>query len=358
MPNVWPGQPLLLPFFDDNISLSFTASTALTASTHRHAVCGVVPKSGTISGIGFRFGAITKGATTALTLSLQDTSLTAGPPAQPDGTQDQTASIGNADITANTWRTITLGTNRTVTQGDLLSVVWEFATFDAGDSIAFSHHTVGTGAGPMPQETSPAHYNGTTWALTANLANILLVYNDGTFGTFTGAQPAESLTSRAFNTGSTPDERGNLWIPHADMKVRGIAAFFTPSANADLVLYDSGGTALATVSVDSNTIRSASSRIYQGVFSADVSVSGGSTYYVTLKPTTATSVNIITIGYNAAGHLEASMMGDSFYSATRTDAGAWTTNTAEQHPIGVIVSEIGSTGGGGGSVALPVARVI
>jgi hypothetical protein len=51
-------------------------------------------------------------------------------------------------------------------------------------------------------------------------------------------------------------------------------------------------------------------------------------------------------------------MGDGMYSAVRTNAGAWTTNTAEQNPIGVIASKIGSTGSGGGSVALPVARVI
>ena len=348
MPNAWPGIPQLFMSVDDNITLAFTSSTALTASTHKHAVSGIVPKSGTISGIGFRFGAITKGATTALTMSLQDTTLTSGPPAQPDGTQDETASIGNADIVANTWKTITLGTNRTVTAGNLLSVVWEFATFEAGDSITFSHHTIASGGGTMPQEQSPAHYNGTSWALIGNLANILLVYDDGTFSTFMGCQPAETFTSRSFNNTSTPDERGNLWIPHCDMKLRGLACFYTPNTNADLVLYDSGGTALGTATIDSNTVRSAAQRTCQALFSSDVSVSGGSTYYVAIKPTTGSSITLITIGYNAAGHLQGSMMGDSFYSATRKSAGAWTTVTNEQHPLGVIVSEIGSTGGGGG----------
>jgi hypothetical protein len=132
------------------------------------------------------------------------------------------------------------------------------------------------------------------------------------------------------------------------MVLRGLVCFYQPGADADLVIYDSAGTQLRSVSIDGNTVRSNATRMYQGVFASDLTVTGGSTYYLVLKPTTATSVSITTMGYNAAGHLEASWLGKDAYSATRTDAGAWTTNTAEQHPIGVIVSEIGSTGGGGG----------
>jgi len=43
-------MPLALPSVDDNATMAFVSSTALTASTHQHAVCGVVPKSGTITG--------------------------------------------------------------------------------------------------------------------------------------------------------------------------------------------------------------------------------------------------------------------------------------------------------------------
>lgn len=357
MPNTWPGMPLALPAVDDNATMAFVSSTALTASTHQHAVCGVVPKSGTITGIGFRFAAVTKGVTTALTLALEDTSTSSGPPAQPDGTQDQTAAIGNSDIVANTWKTITLASNRTVTQGDLLSVVWEYSTFNTGDSIAFSHWQTSTGAGPMPQESGASHYNGSTWAVLAALPNIVLVYSDGTFATLTGCSPAESLTSTAFNSGSTPDERGNLWTAPCDMTLRGIIGYYQVSGNADLVIYDSGGTELRSVTIDANTVRSNALRMYQAIFSSDLDVSGGSTYYITLRPA-GTNVTLVTIGVNAAAHLQATWMGDGMYSAVRTNAGAWTTNTAEQNPIGVIVSKIGSTGGGGGSVALPVARVI
>ena len=356
MPNTWPGMPLALPSVDDNATMAFVSSTALTASTHQHAVCGVVPKSGTITGIGFRFAAVTKGVTTALTLALEDTSLSAGPPAQPDGTQDQTAAIGNSDIVANTWKTITLASNRTVTQGDLLSVVWEYSTFNTGDSIAFSHWQTSTGAGPMPQESGASHYNGSTWAILAALPNIVLVYSDGTFATLTGCSPAESLTSTAFNSGTATNLRGNLWIPHADMTLRGLIGYYQVSGNADLVIYDSGFNELRSVTIDLNTVRSNALRMYQAIFSSDLDVTGGSTYYLMLRPA-GTNVTMVTIGVNTAAHLQATFYGDQLYGAYRTSGGSWSTNTAEQNPIGVIASKIGSTGGGG-SVALPVARVI
>ena len=344
-------MPLALPPVDDNATMAFLSSTALTASTHQHAVCGVVPKSGTITGIGFRFAAVTKGGTTALTLALEDTSTTAGPPAQPDGTQDQTAAIGNADIVANTWKTITLDSNRTVTQGDLLSVVWEYSTFNTGDSIAFSHWQTSTGAGPMPQEAGASHYNGSTWAVLQAIPNLILVYNDGTFATLSGCSPAESLTSTAFNSGTATNLRGNLWIPHCDMTLRGIISYYQASGNADLVIYDSGFSELRSVTIDANTVRSNALRMYSAIFSSDLDVTGGSTYYLMLRPA-GTNSTIVTIGVNAAGHLQGTFYGDQLYGAYRTSGGSWSTNTAEQNPIGVIVSKIGSTGGGGGGLVI------
>ena len=352
MANTWPGNPLAIQPIDNNVTLAFIASTALTASTHKHAVAGVVPKSGIITGIGFRFGAISVGATTTLTLSLQDTSLSAGPPAQPDGTQDQSATIANADITANTWRTITLGSNRTVTQDDQICVVWEYLNFNASDSVVLSHWQLATGSNATPQETGASHYNGSTWAVLQANPNIVLVYSDGTFATFMGCSPAESLTSNTYNSGSTPDERGNLWIAPCDMTIRGLCPYYQPSGNADLVIYDSAGTELRSTTVDANAVRSNGLRVYQGLFSSDLDITGGSTYYITVRPA-ATNVIMYSIGVNAAGHLQSNVFGGDMYSATRTNAGAWTTDTKSYHPIGVIVSKIGSTGSGGGLVIHP-----
>jgi len=106
----------------------------IDATGEMAAFCGRVwfsARSGTknLSRVGFRFGAVTKSGGSGLTVSLQDVTLSAGPPMQPDGTQDQTVAIanGNASFASNTWiRTGTFSASRTVTYGDLLAVNVEY----------------------------------------------------------------------------------------------------------------------------------------------------------------------------------------------------------------------------------------
>lgn len=322
---------------------AFTSSTAMTASTHLTAISGVVPRSGTITSIGFRLGAITKGATTTLSVSLQDTSLTAGPPTRPDGTADQSGTLANVDIVANTWVTVTLGTSRTVTVGELLSVVIGFGTFNASDSIAISHH----GAAPLQHNNTVATYNGTTWTAASAATNVILGYSSGNNGTFPGSGVASSITSSAFNSSSTPDERGARWIPAVSTRVTGLAAAVDPGAEFDLVLYDLGGTALGTISFDRNAQRSASQRVAFGFFSSPVDIVAGTTYYVAIKPTTTTNITFITYNVPNAIDRDAWPMGTDFTGATRTDAGAWTlTDTAVPALLPYLDPQPASGGGG------------
>ena len=85
-----------------NARMAIISSTALTASTHKLTIVGVVQKSGTISSVSFRLGTVTKGATTQLLVSLQDVDAANGPPGRPDGTVDQSGTISTANIVTNT----------------------------------------------------------------------------------------------------------------------------------------------------------------------------------------------------------------------------------------------------------------
>ena len=79
--------------------------------------------------VGFRFGTVTKAGGSAVTVSLQDVNLAAGPPLQPDEVQDQTVAIANADAgfaTGLWYRTGTLSADRTVAYGEDLCVVFEY----------------------------------------------------------------------------------------------------------------------------------------------------------------------------------------------------------------------------------------
>ena len=71
----------------------------------------------------FLFGTVTKASGSALTFSLQNFDLANGPPGRPDGTQDQTVAIANADagFASNTYYTTgNLSADRTVAFGEQL----------------------------------------------------------------------------------------------------------------------------------------------------------------------------------------------------------------------------------------------
>src|SRR5688572_26574526 len=127
-----PGVGLWIP---DNRLISMAPNLSnnspIDATGEQFAISGPVWfKEGTgtkdITRVGFSFGTITKAGGSGLTVSLQNVSAVAGPPLQPDGTQDQTVAIanGNAAFASNTWiRTDALSANRTVSFGENLSVV-------------------------------------------------------------------------------------------------------------------------------------------------------------------------------------------------------------------------------------------
>ena len=334
-----------------NANMALLSSTALTASTHKLTMVGVVQKSGTISSVSFRLGSVTKGATTELLVSLQDVDTANGPPGRPDGTVDQSGTISNANIVSNTYVTATLGTNRTVTVGDLLAVVIEFSTFNASDSVPISTFQVVSQSG-VHALIGLSHYNGTTWsALATGVPIVGLGYTDGTVNSLLCGLPLTSVTTNSFNSGSSPNDRGIRWVPTATQVVLGLWAMTIPSGDYDLVLYDSGGTALGTASLDANTARAASLRPTQRLFASPVTVSAGSTYYLTIRPSTTTNISAYTFGLNAAADREAWPLGTEADGATRTGTGAWTISSTSRVPVLPII-DFAAT------VALPVVRVI
>ena len=332
-------------------TMALASSTALTASTHKLTIVGVVQKSGTISSVSVRLGTVTKGATTQLLVSLQDVDAANGPPGRPDGTVDQSGTIGNANIVTNTYVTATLSTNRTVTVGDLLAVVVEFNTFNTGDSVPITVVTVVSNTS-VHSLVGISHYNGTAWTLqNAAMPIVGLGYTDSTVHSLLGALPLTSITSNAFNSTSTPDERGLRWVPAYTQVVAGLWAMTIPSGDYDLVLYDSGGTELASAAVDANTVRSSALRPQERLFASPVTVTAGSTYYLTVRPSSATNMTTYTIGLNAAADREAWPLGTEADGVTRKSAGSWTVSSTSRVPILPII-DFAAT------VALPVVRVM
>ena len=311
-----------------------------------------------ITKVHFRAGAVTFGGSSQYRLSLQDVSLTAGPPMQPDGTADQSVTpAAGTGPTANAWNTLTLGANRTVALGALVAVVWDYVTFTAGDSIVISGLRAATASAQMASHQAMGVLDTGSWAAVTCLPNVVFEFTDGTFGAFIVGHVFSAYNTRTFASNSTGsgglnagDERGLEFVPEVPMKVDGCfigGLQVNAGATFDVVLYE-GTTAVATVSCDDNTMLAVSTARQIFVpFAAEITLSTANTYRLVLKPTTTNSLVLSTITLSAAGH-RVLCSGTNCAGNSREDAGAWgTADTTELPWMALSVSSFDDGAGGG-----------
>lgn len=337
---------------------TFDTVTAIAATGDKLACIGQFVHHDAASGksiqrVQFRFGTITKTGGSGLTVSLQDVDLSnTTAPFRPDGTQDQTVAISNADASfaTNTWiRTAALSANRSVSNGDWIAVVIEYDGSGrlGTDSVALSalRNVTYNNQGWVRQASG-------TWASVANASpSIALECSDGTFGFLSpGTHAALSATQRSFASNSTPDERANYFVPPVTMTIDGIAVMGGPNAmNADfdIVIYENG-TAIHTTSIDASAQRVNGTFPQHFTLSSRVTLTAGRTYYVSFRPSTTNTITLWEEAYNAAGLVQYTGWGNGAGIISRTDAGSWSSvTTTSMYAMQLRVCDVasGSTGG-------------
>jgi hypothetical protein len=320
------------------------SSTVLDASTEKAALIIQAPKSGTIESVEFiPTTGTTVNAASALRVSLQDVSATNG---NPDGTQDQYRDLAGSDLSAGTWVSSGIissngtdgGTKRSVTKGDILSVVWEYQTFTASDVVRLGGVLRGSfSKSDYPYGDSQA---SGTWTKQDNLPIVAIKYADGSYVEVAGIWPATGDPTVAYNSGSTPDERALRFKLPAAMRVAG--AWFMCDCDGDLevVLYDNAGTAQRTIAIDKD-IRQETTPGYRYVlFSSSIELAANTVYRLAIKPTSATSITLTEVTFNSNAIMAACPGGIEMYLSTRTDGGAWTDDTARRPFIGLIIDGV------------------
>jgi len=295
--------------------------------------------------------------TTTIRVGIQDVSTTTGPPARP--VEDWTTGSppykdlirGTDALASNTWYStltaISTG-SRTLTHGDLIAVVWDMTTHSGGggntDSVNVACLGGGTGATThMPQVT--AKVGTPAWAATTLIPNVVITCDDGTLAFLEGSLPVTSVTSRAFNIDTgTADEYGNIFVPSGALGVDELWAVVDPDESYDLILYSdalnvTAPTSEQSVSCDLN-ITSAASNGHMRAAIGQETLTAGTAYAVTVRPTSTTNLTMIEVAVNAAGHLAVWPGGTGMYKCTRLGAAnALTTTTTARMLCGVSINK-------------------
>lgn len=351
MSGFWFGQPYAAAV---NSAPTFTNHLTMNTAGHKSAWTFRAPKTGTLNRFGYRIGTVGNVPDNGLRYSFQ--SLSAG---LPDGTQDQFADI-TSGIATGAWLEPTdymgsgglgSGSKRSVTIGEYLSAVIEFPSFVAGDSVTTVRFgiTDDLSANQNPLVNTGAGYTATNnngWPLG------LLYDGDSDYTPFLGdhwVPFATFVADAAYGSGSTPDERGMRFQLPWDCIVDGVEISADWDADADIVIYDSDGTSvLATVNQDSENRLGTNPGPIKVPF-PDVALLANTTYRVTAKPTTASTLQLQTFTASSNAHLGGISGGSSWYYTQRTDGGSWTDTDTKRPWIRFhIKAQDGSPGGSGG----------
>lgn len=352
-----------------NAAQVFNALGIIDASTEKVAFVGCVwhptVKTGTINirKVHFRCGAVTLNGASAFRTSLQNVSLTAGPPYQPDGTQDQTADL--SALNANAWNTTgNLSADRAVdlgadSPGDAnsrwLAVVFEYQTFNSGDSVVINGLT-GAGAGRRNIGNSMLLNTG-SWSILTAVSIVAFECDDGSFAFLRGCTPISAISSASVSSSAAIRRAGAKFRFPTERKISGFALNVNIPNNCDgrLVIYDSDGTTeLASVDIDNDAVASANDGSFAEFDVGPITFAANTWYRLVFVGGTTTAGTVPYVEVNAAALMDGLMMGQDLHW-TQHDGSNWADTTTRRPLAGFAFSAFhdGSGGGGINRAALP-----
>lgn len=338
---MWPRPPQSI---SGTIGLT-TTTYVLDANGEKGALVFRAPKAGNIVGFDFRTGTVTTGDTIDLRLeTINSSGDPSGTLAGVNGNASHVLDNGDDDA----WITGTAFTAAVaVTLGQPLAMV--IVNGAAGNfQIA---HLADSGQQNYPYGD---HFTS-VWTKIAAFPILAPRYDDGSYGHIHFAWPASAVGGTNVNTGTTPDELGNLI--EVPFKCRVVGAWVWPvgttAADFEAVLYDTdGSTELAKTSYNADDQAAAGGAAGPTFlrFEETATLTAGGVYRLVVKPSSATNVQVQYMDVASVAVMGALPGGADIHSTQRTDAGAWSQTTTRRQMCGVLIDQLDDGAAGSGTL--------
>lgn len=351
---------------------AFATTGVIDASGEKFALmCQVFHstlKTGTINirKVELPIGAVTQNVLSTVRLSLQNFSLTAGPPFQPDGTQDQTFDwVGASNpLTANSWNvTGNLSADRAVdlsaiSPGDanstFVAVVVEYSTFTALDSVVIRTLNRNISAGNSNPDTefsgSPLLQTSGTWNALAGVGGIVVFEcDDGSKAFGVLHTPYSAFSSATVASNGAIRAAGLYFSVPLTISLDEIGLMLAVQNGADgtLILYDTDGTTvIASVTIDNDVLMSSATR-FGIIRSPGPTITANAGYRLVFVASTTTSTSVFYADVAAAVNLDGVPGGSECMWTQRDSAGVWTETTTRRPWFILTVGGVDIPSGGG-----------
>jgi hypothetical protein len=245
---------------------------------------------------------------------------------------------GGGGISSGWMTTVPTSGTKTIANGDLVAFAVQMTARGGTDSVGIDHlASAGSVTINRPAITS---FSG-SYSVRTGLPNLIITFSDGTLGWIEYSDIATAAAGRVWNSGSATKEYGQLYQLPFPMKVCGIYGFAAIGNDTDVVLYsDPLGTPVAqkTVSIDANTLATASAAFFEEYFPSPYTVAANQPIGAVLKP----GASNITLDFKtlaAAGHRASDPWGTSGYGISRASGAFANANSSLDHYyVGLLVS--------------------
>lgn len=276
----------------------------------------------------------------------------------PDGTpiSGGTSLLVNPSL-APAWRQVT-GMTATVSYGQKLAVVFDFDDNGAllsQDRFRFRawQFQGGTSSHGYPW-TAVAKTSSGTYVHQGVVPNVVLEFNDGTYGLLSGSTPITADSAISYLDTDSPNEYGlKFRVPFtcaADaLWVAGSFSGDAETQTTTIVLSDAAtGDLVAQAEIDEAEM-SGDNRLSIFTLRSEVTLDGGSDYVVSLRPNNSANTATLNLALINSANWRPLMGGDTnMKMVSRTGSTTWSDYSTTDLPIcGVRLSRLGSTGGGG-----------
>ena len=296
------------------------ATAILDASGDKIGGIFCAPKDGSIDRVQLYCSA-TAGTPPSYTVRLE--TLSGG---FPSGSLAGANASGSVTPTASTLHTVTLTASLAVNTGDFFGIVLNSASADGTNNATFNYRSglvwpISLGFPRAVQDLSAG-----SWSLGSETPYIVPLYSDGEY--FPLCVPNVSTVTTAYDSGTTPDEIGSLWVQAGKATCYGSLVhnrFVGGASDGTVKLYDSSDNLLASASITGADIVHTTGNLFWRVHWDGVTLNDGETCRLTMVPGSLTDMSIPVYTFAS----EAMRQAITHSSLTqRTNAGAWTNDAA------------------------------
>ena len=249
----------------------------------------------------------------------------------------------------------TLGSNASVTAGDLIAVMVRPTTY-VGTSALAGYMDGGPSGSSIPGIISTSDSGG-TYAFRSYAPTMALEYSDGSFANIAGLFPVRAANTTTLTATSNPRMAGNKITPAVGLRAVGMWFWSDNDANVRLRLYGPDGTTvLWTADYDGDIpITSSAAFSFTLYFPTPIELAAGQTYYL-MAEALATSVGLYDFQtFNAAtlSALNAGAIASRVTCANNspTGPGSFTADTDKQATCGLIFDGIDIPAASGGETS-------